>query len=73
MAATKVQHVISRLPGCGGQESGAVLACTQVNMEDAPKQLELPESECPANKIRDLVVRLERHVYEHPLAGLLWE
>ena len=60
---------------------------TQVKMEDAPKLLKIPKSECPDIWIRpprhkwpkswssmeDPVVLLERNLYGHPLAGLLWE
>ena len=60
---------------------------TQVKMEDAPKLLKIPKSECPDIWIRlprhkwpkswssmeDPVVPLERNLYGHPLAGLLWE
>ena len=56
-------------------------------MEDAPKFLKIPKSECPDIWIRlprhkwpkswssmeDPVVPLERNLYGHPLAGLLWE
>ena len=56
-------------------------------MEDAHKLLEIPESESPDIWIRlprhkwskswscmeDPVVPLERNLYGHPLAGLLWE
>ena len=56
-------------------------------MEDAPSLLKIPKSECPDIWIRlsnhkwseswssmeDPVVPLERNVYGHPLAGLLWE
>ena len=59
----------------------------QVKMEDAPKLLKIPKSECPDKGIRlprhewpkswssmeDPVVLLERNLYGHPLAGLLWE
>ena len=82
MTAAKVMDIISRLPGCD-----AVSAYTQVKMEDVPKLLKIPESECPDMWIRlprhkwpqswssmeDPVVLLERHLYGHPLAGLLWE
>ena len=64
-----------------------VSAYAQVKMEDAPKLLKIPKSECPNIWIRlprhkwpkswssmeDLVVLLERNLYGHPLAGLLWE
>ena len=56
-------------------------------MEDAPEHLKIPKSECPDIWIRlpkhkwpkswsnmeDPVVPLERNLYGHPLAGLLWE
>ena len=65
----------------------AVSAYTQVKMEDAPKLLKIPKSECPGIWIRlprhkwpkswssmeDPVVLLERNLYGHPLAGLLSE
>ena len=56
-------------------------------MEDAHKLIKIPKSECPDIWIRlprhkwpkswssmeDPVVPLERNLYGHPLAGLLWE
>ena len=80
-------HIIARLPGCNGQAADAVSAYTQVKMEDAHKLLKIPKSECPDIWIRlprhkwpkswssmeDPVVPLERNLYGHPLAGLLWE
>ena len=79
--------IISRLPGCDGQAADAVSAYTQVKMEDAPKLLKFHKSECPDIWIRlprhkwpkswssmeDPVVPLERNLYGHLLAGLLWE
>ena len=87
MTAAKVMDIISRLPGCDGQAADAVSASTQVRMEDAPKLLKIPKSECPDIWIRlprhkwpkswfsieDPDVPLERNLYGHPLAGLLWE
>ena len=87
MTAAKVMDIISRLPGCAGQAADAVPAFSQVKMEDAPKLLEIPKSECPDIWIRlprhkwpkswssmeDPVVPLERDLYGHPLARLLWE
>ena len=87
MTAAKVMDIISRLPGCAGQAPDAVSACTQVKMGDAPKLLKIPKLECPDIWIRlprhkwpkswssmeDPVVPLERNLYGHPLAGLLWE
>ena len=87
MTAAKIMDIISRLPGCAGQAADAVSAHTQLKMEDAPKLLKIPKSECPDIWIRlprhkwpkswssmeDPVVLLERNLYGHPLAGLLWE
>ena len=56
MTATKVMDVIARLPDCDGQAVDAVSACTQVKMEDAPRLLRIPKSECP-----DIRFRLPRH------------
>ena len=86
MTAARVMDIISRLPGCAGQAADAVSAYTHVKMEDAPSLLKIPKSECPDIWIRlpkhkwpkswssmeDPVVPLERNLYGHPLAGLLW-
>ena len=87
MTAAKIMDIISRLPGCDEQAADAVSAKTHVKMEDAHKLLKIPKSECPDIWIRlprhkwtkswynmeDPVVPLERNLYGHPLAGLLWE
>ena len=81
MTAAKIMDIISRLPGCDGQAADAVSAYTQVKMEDAQKLLKIPKSECPDIWIRlprhkmakIMVVPLERNLYGHPSAGLLWE
>ena len=86
MTAAKIMDIISRLLGCHGQAADAVSAFTQVKMEDAHKLLKIPKSECPDIWIRlprhkwpswssmeDPYVPLERNLYGHPLAGLLWE
>ena len=87
MTAAMVMDIISRLPGCAGQAADAVSAKTQVKMEDAPKLLKIPKSECPDiwihlprhkwptswSSMEDPVVPLERNLCGHPLAGLLWE
>ena len=87
MTAAKVTQIISSIPGCAGQAADPVSAYTQVRMEDAPKLLKVPKSQWPDNWIRpprhkwpkswssveDPVVPLERNLYGHPLAGLLWE
>ena len=87
MTAAKLMDVIARLPGCAGQAADVVSAYTQVKMEDAHKLLKIPKSECPDiwirlprhkwpkswSSIEDPVVPLERNLYGHLLAGLLWE
>ena len=87
MTAAKVMDIISRLSGCAGHAVDAVSPYTQVKMEDAPQLLKIPKSECPDIWIRlprhqwpeswssmeDPVVPLERNLYGHPLAGLVWE
>ena len=87
MTAAKVMDIISRLPGCDGQAADAVSAHTQVKMEDAHKlkkkiqnrsvqtfgfvyQHKWPKS---WSSMEGPVVLLERNLYGHPLAGLLWE
>ena len=54
--AAKVMDIKSRLPGCAGQATDAICTCTQVKMEDDPKLLEIPKSECP-----DVWIRLPQH------------
>ena len=87
MIAAEVMDVIARQTDCDGQTAEAVSAYTQVKMEDAPKSLRIPKSECPDVWIRlprhkwpkswanieDPVVLVERNLYGHPLAGLMWE
>ena len=84
--------VIARLLDHAGESSNTVSAYTQVKMEDAPRFVKIPKSECPFkhiyiygyvfhdtkwpeswSNIEDPVVLLERNLYGHPLAGLLWE
>ena len=86
MTAAKIMDMISRLPGCAGQAADALSAYTQVKMIDAHKSLKIPKSEFrhlirPPRHIwpkswssmEDPVVPLERNLYGHLLAGLLWE
>ena len=84
---SSASQMTARLLGCAGQAADAVSAYTQVKMEDAPKLLKIPKSECPdiwirlpkhkwpksRSSIEDPVVPLERNQYGHPLARLLWE
>ena len=87
MTAAKIIDIISRLPGCAGQAADAVSAYTQVKMEDAPKLLKIPKSECPDIWIRlpqhkwpkswssmeDPVVPLERNLYGHLFGRTIME
>ena len=86
MTAAKVMDVIARLPGGDGQAADAVSAHTQVKLEDAPRLLKIPISECSIfghafhgtngpdhGIIEDLVRPLERNLNGHLSAGLLWE
>ena len=87
MTAARVMGVIARPPDCDGQAADAVSACTQVKLEDAPRLLNIPKSECPDvwirlpqhqwpkswGNIEDPVVALERNLYGRPLAELPWE
>ena len=52
MTAAKDMDIISRLPAYAGQAADAVSAYTLVKMEDAPKVLKIPKSECPDIWIR---------------------
>ena len=82
MTAAKIMDIISRLPGCDAQ------AKTQVKMEDAHKLLKIPKigmsrhldsstttqmAKIMVQFLEDPLVPLERNLYGHPLAGLLWE
>ena len=68
MTAAKIMDIISRLPGCDGQAADAVSAYTQVKMEDAPKLLKIPKSECP-----DIWIRLPRHKSNGENHGPVWK
>ena len=52
MTAAKIMDVIARLPGCDGQAADTVSAYTQVKLENAPRLLKVPKSECPDVWIR---------------------
>ena len=56
MTSAQVKDIISRLPGCSGQAADVVSAYTMVKMENAPKRLKIPKSECP-----DIWIRLPKH------------
>ena len=65
MTAAKVMDVIARLSGCDGQAADAVSACPQVNVEDDPRLLKIPKSDCP-----DVWIRLPRHKWPKPRAKI---
>ena len=87
MTAAKVMDIFSRLPGCAGQAADPVSAYTQVKMEDAHNYWKFPDRNVQIfgyvyqstkwpkswSSMEDPVVPLERNLYGHPLAGLLWE
>ena len=75
------------MPGMRGQAADAVKAYTQVSLHQAHHLLGLPKEKCPDTwislpksrrplqweTVEDPVCPLERNLYGHPLAGLLWE
>ena len=71
--------VIARLPGCGRQAAHAISTYTQVKMEEVrmSRYLDTPTETHKWPKswssMEDPVIPLERNLYGHPLAGLLWE
>ena len=75
MTAAEVMNVIAKLPGCAGQVADAISAYTQVKMECPDNWIRLPRHQWPKSwsNMEDPVVPLERNLYGHPLAGLLWE
>ena len=83
MTAAKVMDIISRLPGCAGQAADAVSAytqvkngrCSQIIAKFPNRRNSLPRHKWPKSwsSMEDPVVPLERNLYGHPLAGLLWE
>ena len=61
--AAKVMKVIARPPYCDGQVADAVSAYAQLKMEDAPRLLKIPKSDCP-----DIWIRLPRQKMAHIVA-----
>ena len=59
MTAAKVVDVIAPLRRLCGQAADAVSASTQVKMEDAPRPLRIPRSEC-----HDVWIRHPRHKWQ---------
>ena len=87
MIAAKIMDVIARLPGCVGQAADAVSAHTRVKLGGCSQIaqssqigksifLDTPFHDTKKPKIMVkmvvFVVILERNLYGHPLAGLLW-
>ena len=86
VTAAKVMDIISRLPGCSGQAADAVSAYRskwkthqryfqfKVRMSRyLDTSTEAQMSKIMVSSMEDPVVLLERNLYGHPLAGLLWE
>ena len=81
IAAAKFLDAIGRMPGCSGEDADATSAYTQVKMSDMTEYhnvetwIKLPRRHRPDwwDKFEDPVCLLERNLYGHPLAGLLWE
>ena len=59
MTAAKIMDVLAGLPGGDGQAADAVSAYAQVELEDAPRLVKIPNTECA-----DVWIRLRR--YEWP-------
>ena len=59
LTAAKVMDVIAPVPDCDGQAADALSPYVQVKMEDAPKFLKIPKSECP-----DVWIRLPKHKWQ---------
>ena len=86
MTAAKVIDVISRLPGCDGQTADATSAHTQEKWKMLHNYWKFPNRNVQTfgfvyrstkwpkswSSMEDPVVPLERNLYGHPLAGLLW-
>ena len=64
MTAAKVMVVVARLPDCDGQAADAVSVCT-LKMEDVPRLLRIPKSECA-----DMWIRLPRHKWPKSSADI---
>ena len=85
LAAAKFLDAIARMPGCDGEDSDAVGAYTQVELDSMMKPgetsacvetwIRLPIHQQPKSwkGIEDPVCRLRLNLYGHPLAGLYWE
>ena len=87
MTAAKVMDIISRVPGAMDKQRTQYLLTLRSKWKMLHKLLKIPKSECPDIWIRlprhkwpkswssmeDPVVPIERNLYGHPLAGLLWE
>ena len=56
MTAAKIRDVIARSPGCDGQAADAASAHTQEFLKDAPRLLNIHNTECA-----DVWTRLPRH------------
>ena len=86
LAAAKLIDAVARAPGMTGQNSDVVGAYTQVNLEEEARRenipgyvetwINLPKERQPPewrSRFREPVVKLERNLYGHKLAGFFWE
>ena len=56
MTVTKIINIIAKFIDCEGQVPDAESAYIQITLEDTPRLLRIPKSECP-----DVWIRLQRH------------
>ena len=78
MASAKLCDAIARFPGNSGEDADATGAYTQafLGKDCPPTYIALPKDWWPSSwhgKFKTPVVRLDRALYGHPLAGLYWE
>ena len=88
MTAAKIMDIISRLPGCDGQRSRRSInlypskngRCSQIIEKFQNRSVQTfgfvyHDTKWPKSwsSMEDPVVPLERNLYGHPLAGLLWK
>ena len=73
MTAAKVMDIIYRLPGCAGQAADAVIENSKIECPDIWIRLPRRKWSKSWSSMEDPVDPLERNLYGHPLARLLWE
>jgi len=75
LASATFLDAIARMPGNDGEDSGAIGAYTQCELEGPPTWITLPSDQRPASwaQFKNPVCRLRLNLYGHPLAGLYRE